>query len=93
MRWCQQWLTGIQIPKPDIYAISPPSTSTIVKIILPDKSCRTTGSGPLTVEALLRDLGIDPIAVIVARNGTLVTEDSVVENEDEVRIIRIAHGG
>lgn len=64
-----------------------------MKIILPDKSCRQAGSDPVTVEVLLRDLGFDPIEVIVARNGTLVTEDAVVENDDEIRIIRIAHGG
>ncbi|MDD1686464.1 MoaD/ThiS family protein [Methanoregula sp.] len=64
-----------------------------MKIFLPDKSCREADAGSVTVEALLRDLGIDPIGVIVARNGTLVTEDALVENSDEVRIIRIAHGG
>jgi sulfur carrier protein len=64
-----------------------------MKILLPDKSCRETGHGPVTVDALLQELGFDPIDVIVARNGTLVTEDAVVENDDEVRIIRIAHGG
>lgn len=64
-----------------------------MKIILPDKSSRITGPGPLMVEALLRELGFDPIEVIVARNGILITEDAVVENDDEVRIIRIAHGG
>jgi len=64
-----------------------------MKIILPDKSTREAGPGPVTVDALLRDLGFDPIGVIVARNGTLVTEDAIVENTDEVRIIQIAHGG
>jgi len=64
-----------------------------MKVLLPDRSSREAGPGPVTVEALLRDLGFDPIEVIVARNGTLVTEDAIVENNDEVRIIRIAHGG
>jgi sulfur carrier protein len=64
-----------------------------MKILLPDKSCRDAGPGPVTIEALLQELGFDPIEVIVARNGTLVTEDAIVENDDEVRIIRIAHGG
>jgi len=64
-----------------------------MKIILPDKSSRETGPAMVTVEDLLRDLGFDPIEVIVSRNGTLVTEDAVVGNNDEVRIIRIAHGG
>ena len=51
------------------------------------------GAGPVTVEALLSNLGFDPIEVIVSRNGTLVTEDTIVGNDDEIRIIRIAHGG
>jgi len=64
-----------------------------MKIILPDKSSRETGPGMVIVDDLLRDLGFDPIEVIVSRNGTLVTEDAVVGNNDEIRIIRIAHGG
>ena len=64
-----------------------------MKIILPDKSCHETAGPPVTVEALLRKLGFDPVGVMVVRNGTLVTEDAIVENADEVRIIRIAHGG
>ncbi len=64
-----------------------------MKILLPDRSCRDAGPYPVTVDELLRDLGFDPIEVIVSRNGTLVTEDAVVGNNDEVRIIRIAHGG
>jgi sulfur carrier protein len=64
-----------------------------MKIILPDKSCRESAFGPVTVEALLKDLGIDSVDVIVSRNGMLVTEDAVAGNDDEVRIIRIAHGG
>ncbi len=64
-----------------------------MKILLPDKSCRDAGPGQVSVEALLADLGFDPVDVIVSRNGTLVTEDAVVGNDDEIRIIRIAHGG
>ena len=64
-----------------------------MKIILPDKTTRETGSDPVSVEALIRNLGFEPIEVIVARNGTLVTEDAVVSGDDEVRIMRIAHGG
>jgi sulfur carrier protein len=64
-----------------------------MKILLPDRSCRDAGPDPVTVDELLHDLGLDPVEVIVSRNGTLVTEDAVVGNNDEVRIIRIAHGG
>lgn len=64
-----------------------------MKILLPDRSTRYREAGPVTVETLLREFGFDPIEVIVSRNGTLVPEDAVVGNADEVRIIRIAHGG
>ena len=64
-----------------------------MKLILPDKTTREQAGDPVTVDALLRSLGFDPIEVIVSRNGTLVTEDAVVQDDDEVRIIRIAHGG
>lgn len=64
-----------------------------MKLILPDKTSRDLAGDPVTVEALARSLGFDPIEVMVVRNGTLVTEDAVVGNDDEVRIIRIAHGG
>ncbi len=64
-----------------------------MKIILPDKSCRTQTIPPMTVGELLRDLGINPVEVLVSRNGTLVVEDAPVEDSDEVRIYRITHGG
>lgn len=64
-----------------------------MKIIFPDKTCRESAIDAMTVEALLQDLALNPIEVLVSRNGTLVTEDALVENEDEIRIIRIAHGG
>jgi len=64
-----------------------------VKIILPDKSCRDRNSGPVTVESLLRELGLNPVEVLVSKNGTLVVEDAIVDNADEIRIFRITHGG
>jgi sulfur carrier protein ThiS len=31
--------------------------------------------------------------VIVSKNGRLVPEDEIVSGDDEIRIIRVAHGG
>jgi sulfur carrier protein len=64
-----------------------------MKIIFPDRTCRETAVAAMTVEALLLDLGINSLEVLVSRNGTLITEDALVEDTDEIRIIRIAHGG
>jgi sulfur carrier protein len=64
-----------------------------MKIILPDQKIRDFDQGPASVEQILSDLGIDSLEVIVSRNGTLVPEDTVVGADDEIRIIRISHGG
>jgi len=39
------------------------------------------------------ELGINPIEVIVSVNGKLVPEDVIVSGNDEIRIVRVAHGG
>jgi sulfur carrier protein ThiS len=64
-----------------------------MKIILPDQSTHVAGNSPGTVEALLLALGINPLEVIVSQNGALVSEHAVIGDADEIRIIRIAHGG
>jgi sulfur carrier protein len=64
-----------------------------MNLILPDRTVREAGTAPVPVEQLLLDMGINPLDVIVSRDGTLLTEDAVVGGTDEIRIIRIAHGG
>jgi len=64
-----------------------------MRVILPDQGIRVMEQGPGTVAALLRELGINPLEVMVARNGTLVPEQAAIGRDDEIRIIRIAHGG
>ncbi|MFA5415847.1 MAG: MoaD/ThiS family protein [Methanoregula sp.] len=62
-------------------------------MILPDKSEQTITIRACTVEQILGILGINPIEVIVSRNGRLVPDDVQVSGDDEIRILRIAHGG
>jgi sulfur carrier protein len=64
-----------------------------MKIILPDQGVRVLEQAPETVGALLISLGIRPLEVIVSRNGVLVPEQAAIGGDDEIRIIRIAHGG
>jgi len=54
---------------------------------------RVIDQGPASVETILSSLGINPLEVIVVRNGTLIPESTVVFADDEVRVIRISHGG
>jgi len=52
---------------------------------IPLKECR--------LEEVLNTLGLNPLEVIVSRNGTIIPEDSMVGDKDEIRIYRVAHGG
>jgi sulfur carrier protein len=64
-----------------------------MKLILPDRSTRDTDPAPATIEAVLQREGINPFDVMVSRDGKLLTEDTCVSGNDELRIIRISHGG
>ena len=62
-------------------------------VTMPDKTVRTCSGETATVEQLLLQLGINPIEVMVIRNGTLLPETAVVEVGDDIRIIMVSHGG
>ncbi len=64
-----------------------------MKIIMPDGEIRVIEQSPSSVEQILSRLGINPLEVIVSRNGNLVPEDTVVRADEEIRVIRISHGG
>ena len=64
-----------------------------MRVILPDKREQTIAMGACTVEQVLVLMGINPVDVIVSRNGKLVPDDAQVSGDDKIRIIRIAHGG
>jgi sulfur carrier protein len=64
-----------------------------MKLILPDPKTIDIDGVPAPVEKVLIELGINPLEVIVVRNGKMISEDTVVQADDEIRIIRIAHGG
>ena len=64
-----------------------------MKLILPDQKTIDIDHVPAPVEKILLDMGINPLEVIVARNGKMISEDTLIQEDDEIRIIRIAHGG
>ncbi len=64
-----------------------------MKLIVSDGDSRIIDHSPATVEQILTEQGINPLEVIVSRNGKLIPEDTVVEADDEIRVTRIAHGG
>ncbi|MFH1065025.1 MAG: MoaD/ThiS family protein [Nanoarchaeota archaeon] len=46
-----------------------------------------------SVLALLKKLNINPVTVLVVKNGTLVTEDSKLSEKDNVKILAVVSGG
>jgi sulfur carrier protein len=64
-----------------------------MRVILPDKSCKDMQITEAIIEDILKDLKINPVEVVVARNGRVVSELDKVGNADEMKIIKIVHGG
>lgn len=64
-----------------------------MKIHLQDGTARTLEGGPFTVSQVLVSLGVNPVGVIVSRDGKVIPEDAFLGSDDEIRIIRVSHGG
>ncbi len=47
----------------------------------------------ITVQRLLETFSLSREAHLVTANGTLVTEDHMLERDDQVKIIRVISGG
>jgi sulfur carrier protein len=64
-----------------------------MRLIFSDTDTRILEHSRAPVEQILLEQGINPLDVIISRNGKLISEDTVIEAGDEIRVIRIAHGG
>jgi len=47
----------------------------------------------ISVEELLKNLGIDPLEVIVKKDGSVILENEILRNDDRIEIIKVIHGG
>ncbi|WP_292465523.1 MoaD/ThiS family protein [Methanolobus sp.] len=64
-----------------------------MKIKLPSGITEQICSEPISVEGLLRQLGISQSEVLVVMNGEVIPEDRVLDNGAEIRIIHVVFGG
>ena len=64
-----------------------------MRLQLPDGTTRDMSGEPTIVTTLLNECNINPLEVIVTRNGRLIPEDATVSGSDEVRVFHVAHGG
>jgi sulfur carrier protein ThiS len=49
--------------------------------------------GKKTVRQVVEEVGLVPDAVLVVREGELLTEDMIVQPDDEIRLIAVISGG
>jgi sulfur carrier protein ThiS len=49
--------------------------------------------GGMTARDAIKKTGMDPEAVLVIRNGELVTDDVILVDSDDVRLISVISGG
>ncbi|NMC09537.1 MAG: MoaD/ThiS family protein [Methanothrix sp.] len=45
------------------------------------------------IDEILKELNINPVEVVVAKNGKIVPEEETASCADELKIVRIVHGG
>jgi sulfur carrier protein ThiS len=49
--------------------------------------------GGMTARAAIKKVGLEPEAVLVVRNGKLVTDDTLLKDDDEVKLLAVISGG
>jgi sulfur carrier protein ThiS len=64
-----------------------------MKLILPDRTEIDLVVNGNTIEKLLLTRNIDPLTVLVSRGDEIIPEDTIPDEQDTIRIIRVSHGG
>ena len=64
-----------------------------MQIALPDGNRKEIAESGSRIEDILKQLGINPVEVIVAKNGRIVSEEETAGGCDELKIVRVVHGG
>ena len=49
--------------------------------------------GGATARAAIKKIGIDPEGVLVVVNGKLVTDDVILKDDDQVKLVAVVSGG
>lgn len=47
----------------------------------------------MTVRAAIEKAGLDPYAVLALRNKRLINDQTIIEPEDEIRLVNVISGG
>jgi sulfur carrier protein ThiS len=64
-----------------------------MKVVLPEGEIRELERDRMRIRDLLTELRINPLEVLVAKNGRITPEDDEAGGNDEIRIITVKSGG
>lgn len=62
-----------------------------MKVVFRDQEWELKGG--LTARAAIKKVGLDPENVLVVRDGRLVTDDTLLQEDDQVKLIAVISGG
>ncbi len=62
-----------------------------MKIIYRDKTWELRGG--MTVRDAIRKVGLDPEAVLALKDGRLINEETILKDDDEIKLVAIVSGG
>ena len=49
--------------------------------------------GGMTARSAILKIGLDPNAVLIVRNGELITDDEILDAGDQIRLVAVISGG
>lgn len=64
-----------------------------MKLIFPDGYEIEIAPAGRTIEAIIQEQGLNPFELLISREGEIIPEDTIGDNTDSIRLIRISHGG
>ena len=64
-----------------------------MKVIFPEGNEREVASKNRPIEAIIQELGLNPFELLISRDGEIIPEDTIGDETDTIRLIRISHGG
>lgn len=64
-----------------------------MRIQFPDGREKEISAGGRSIEKILIDSGVNPLEVLISRSDEIIPEDTIGDDNDTIRLIRISHGG
>ena len=64
-----------------------------IKLINKENSKEIEYTEKITIEDLLKKEGIETEKVVIKQNGKTVSQDEIIQDNDEIEIIKVIYGG